>query len=384
MSKSIRWHRGYLDGWHRWWLVEEAGRRGEAFVFGYPCRHGTDEFDGYREGVHDAMWFGPSDGQDDEGTPDEVIAFNSFDSLARVFRAAASIAPGPRPACAAWAPGWANREWDRLVQHLPLHVVRVLELLRQGFTPAEVAGELGLNERAIRRLIHKIDSRFRRRRAGRAEGVTVPMSPEGWGRCDDPQRMLAFLGDSPGISRRLRLFACACCWRLRPILDEERRRRPVEAAERFADGLASEGEMEAAAFPAPAAVGWVTDRDAARAATKAAACAAGTVVPRPGGSPGRVNSREERAVQATLLRCIFGPWPLRPVTVPADVLAWAGGAAGQVAAAIDTDRRFEDLPILADLLEEAGYTDEAVLAHLRGPGQHAKGCHALDAVLGKT
>jgi hypothetical protein len=46
-------------------------------------------------------------------------------------------------------------------------------------------------------------------------------------------------------------------------------------------------------------------------------------------------------------------------------------------------RRFEDLPVLADLLEEAGLTDAALLGHLRGPGPHALGCHALDAVLGK-
>jgi hypothetical protein len=47
-------------------------------------------------------------------------------------------------------------------------------------------------------------------------------------------------------------------------------------------------------------------------------------------------------------------------------------------------RRFEDLPVLADLLEEAGCTDAALLGHLRGPGPHVLGCHALDAVLGRT
>jgi hypothetical protein len=47
-------------------------------------------------------------------------------------------------------------------------------------------------------------------------------------------------------------------------------------------------------------------------------------------------------------------------------------------------RRFEDLPVLADLLEEAGCTDAALLGHLRGPGPHILGCHALDAVLGKS
>ena len=36
--------------------------------------------------------------------------------------------------------------------------------------------------------------------------------------------------------------------------------------------------------------------------------------------------------------------------------------------------RFEDLPVLADLLEEAGLTDAPILGHLRGPGPHALGC----------
>jgi hypothetical protein len=39
---------------------------------------------------------------------------------------------------------------------------------------------------------------------------------------------------------------------------------------------------------------------------------------------------------------------------------------------------------LADALEEAGCTDANLLGHLRGPGPHALGCHALDAVLGKS
>ena len=47
-------------------------------------------------------------------------------------------------------------------------------------------------------------------------------------------------------------------------------------------------------------------------------------------------------------------------------------------------RRFEDLPVLADLLEEAGCTDAALLGHLRGPGPHVLGCWALDAAVGKS
>jgi hypothetical protein len=37
---------------------------------------------------------------------------------------------------------------------------------------------------------------------------------------------------------------------------------------------------------------------------------------------------------------------------------------------------------LADAPEEAGATDAALLGHLRSAGPHARGCHAVDAVLG--
>jgi hypothetical protein len=50
------------------------------------------------------------------------------------------------------------------------------------------------------------------------------------------------------------------------------------------------------------------------------------------------------------------------------------------AGALDAGR----LAVLADALEEAGCDDAEVLAHLRGPGPHVRGCFALDWVLGKS
>jgi hypothetical protein len=41
------------------------------------------------------------------------------------------------------------------------------------------------------------------------------------------------------------------------------------------------------------------------------------------------------------------------------------------------------LAVMADALEEAGAAEEA-LAHLRGPGPHVRGCHAVDACLGRS
>jgi hypothetical protein len=48
------------------------------------------------------------------------------------------------------------------------------------------------------------------------------------------------------------------------------------------------------------------------------------------------------------------------------------------AGGLDADR----LAVLADALEDAGCADPDLLAHLRGPGPHVRGCWALDLVLG--
>ena len=40
--------------------------------------------------------------------------------------------------------------------------------------------------------------------------------------------------------------------------------------------------------------------------------------------------------------------------------------------------------LLTDALEEAGCDDADLLEHLRGPEPHARGCWALDLILGKS
>jgi hypothetical protein len=225
------------------------------------------------------------------------------------------------------------------------------------------------------------------------------MTPEEWDHCADPEKMLEFLRRTIS-KRRLRLFACASCRRLWRLFEgEERTRAAVYISERYADGLATWDELKAArrgARHCEYATAMWSAFDAAKNTAASATYEAGLrAVESDGGdpilagiplnTPAALRLREEESRgQCALLRDIAGN-PFRPPpTVPADVLAYNGGAARQLAEAIYHGRRFEDLPVLADLLEEAGLTDAGLLGHLRGPAPHALGCAALDAVLGKS
>jgi hypothetical protein len=83
------------------------------------------------------------------------------------------------------------------------------------------------------------------------------------------------------------------------------------------------------------------------------------------------------------LHDIFGPLPFRPVALDPAWLTWQGGPIPKLAQATYQERAFDRLPILADALEESGCDNADLLSHLRGPGPHARGCWALDLILGK-
>src|SRR5262245_45836145 len=70
----------------------------------------------------------------------------------------------------------------------------------------------------------------------------------------DPGHLVGLLGERAS-ERKLRLFACACCRRIWPLLHAAGSRRAVEVAERFADGGASDDEL-ARARAAARAVTW--------------------------------------------------------------------------------------------------------------------------------
>lgn len=59
-------------------------------------------------------------------------------------------------------------------------------------------------------------------------------------------------------------------------------------------------------------------------------------------------------------------------------LSWHDGAVRKMASTIYDERRFEDCPILADALEEAGCQEESILRHLRAKEGDHIGCPRCD------
>ncbi len=195
--------------------------------------------------------------------------------------------------------------------------------------------------------------------------------------------------------RQLRLFAAACCRRVWPFLPGEPCREAVEVAERFADGHAGPKDLGRRRKPArtavlhpagfmPLAVAVALDEDlscdaVARLAEEvtrfvAWECRGGRPVEYVA-HPGQ--ERSERGAQAALVRDLWGN-PFRPAVLAP---AWRPPEAVALARVVYDTRTFDRLPELANALERVGCTGPHVLAHLRAPGPHVRGCWALDLVL---
>ncbi len=240
------------------------------------------------------------------------------------------------------------------------------------------------------------------------------MTEQGWLACTNPEAMLRGLRGKAS-NRELYLYAVACCRQIWGRLDDVRSRLAAEVIERYADGLASRGELRDAMNQAgqaaggqyaltqvwqddmmlglvgwgngytvlPAAVLVAPNADAERDAWgyaryvsfMAVTCAAGH-----GWLSRYQRWRAERKSQCGLLRDLFGN-SSRPAAFD---LARRTSDAISLATSAYEERAFDRLPILADALEEAGCDERALLDHLRGPGAHVRGCWGLDLVLGRS
>jgi hypothetical protein len=222
-----------------------------------------------------------------------------------------------------------------------------------------------------------------------------------WLECNDVPKLLEYLVGR-ATSRNFRLFGCACCRRIWHLLVDERSRNAVCTAERYADGLATEEEMDAArkamvqcrtetalrpgspavdswAFGAAEAVLFDTPFWNPGAASRGAFTAAWTAAEAAWRGAGEPGPAAEALRQLPLLRDIFEN-PYRPGSVDP---AWQTPQVVAVAETIYQERAFDRLPVLADAVEDAGCTDADLLGHLRGPGPHVRGCVPLDLLLDK-
>ena len=232
------------------------------------------------------------------------------------------------------------------------------------------------------------------------------MDENEWKESVNPQAMYAHVR---GLldQRKQRLFACACVRSVWHNLRDDPSRALVELAEEFADGRTTIDRLDGAAknlfavtskltFSAiltePALAAMTAARSVAfRTASvwievgikysllSAAPCLPGKDLALANQDPEAKATHARRV--ADLFRDIVGN-PFRPVSLHPDWLAWDDGIVRRLAETMYEGRRYQELPILADALEEAGCDVPEVLEHLRGRGVHARGCWALDLARG--
>lgn len=212
-------------------------------------------------------------------------------------------------------------------------------------------------------------------------------SAANWDNSTDLDAMLHLLHRG----RKLQLFACACCRRIWQWLPDDQSRTAVELCEHNADAKARSRVTIQASRQAtwtnylttPAAVlagnfaieALIDKRWASVPGMCASAASNGSI-----DGDATVARVAEQMMQCHLLRDIFGN-PFRPVHLDP---VWNGGVTVNLARTIYDERRFEDLPILGDALEDAGCDNTDILSHCRGPGPHVRGCWVIDLLLAKA
>jgi hypothetical protein len=271
------------------------------------------------------------------------------------------------------------------------------------------------------------------------------MTEAEWLACLQPDKMLRSLPSGRLTPRKLRLFACACVRRIWHLLDHDPLGREcIEMVEQVSDGIVDgsaylawyakvmstydyeENDAEETvdenriyqlsiqartSHAIAAAEGTVYDylqdalvtnrrqiqRQSIRTAQEAAQATASVIAVierqrrlnrrRPSAKMFRNLSRSklpepEREGQSRLIRDLFGN-PFRPLpSLAPRWLSWNDGIVLKLAESIYQESAFDRLGILADALEEAGCASADILAHCRQPGEHARGCWAIDLLHG--
>src|SRR5262249_51257501 len=217
------------------------------------------------------------------------------------------------------------------------------------------------------------------------------MTEAEWLGCREPQPLLEFL-QGKASDRKLRLFACACCRCVGHLLPDRRRRKVVQASERFADGQITTEKLQFVRGDARWAANVASRKSEGSEGVKwtIASLAEPDVqlvlfaVRRAADLGGR---EIQRPIQSGVIRDLLGN-PFRPVNL---MSVWLTPTVVSLAEAAYDERVLpsgeldqQRLAVLADALEEAGCTSGEILEHLRSPGPHVRGCWVVDLILGKS
>jgi hypothetical protein len=225
----------------------------------------------------------------------------------------------------------------------------------------------------------------------------VYVRPSTWLTCSTPAKMLEAMRDRASV-RKLRLFACACCREVAHLLADESSGASILVAERFADGLAAESELQFARQQAEtaAALAWPLWDEGTPQAHEAIAAAAGdealesalraseyAAAAAHAETQDSSDWKRQQRRLADLLRDIFGdPFsePIGEVVLLPNDLAIVQSIAGS----IYDQACWTEISVLADALQDAGCESPAILNHLCGPGPHVKGCWAIDTLTDRS
>ncbi len=234
------------------------------------------------------------------------------------------------------------------------------------------------------------------------------MNESDWLASEDAVGMIQFLHRSRRIrwrssrQRRARLFICGCFRQLWDYIDDPRSRGAVEMGERLADDTIDMETIYAAMDRTDDSYHEALSREVAplppaqlaRLELRSLVCFC--LYPEPWK---RIRELEQdlnrlseieptitslcgATARSAIVRDLYGN-PFSQVVPDSTWLDWNGAALCKMARTIHDEYRFEDLPVLADALEDAGCTESELLDHCRSAQPHVRGCWAVDLLLGK-
>jgi hypothetical protein len=210
------------------------------------------------------------------------------------------------------------------------------------------------------------------------------MTPARWAETPFPLPLIRYLADDRRLdARRARLFACACARLVWHDLKDPAAQDAVESAWSFGDGRESAWGLGIVARFARdrcdetpddrgLELAYLTTEPTINVLTVATVTSEILQTQTPRGDDTRAASN--RAL-ADLVRDVF---PYADVTIDP---AWRTAAVVDLVNGMHATHDFTAMPVLADLLEEAGCVDVAILGHARNPDiRHSRGCWLVDAV----